>query len=293
MRRVVVTGAKGGTGRSLVDVLRRSGYDVLGVDVLPVGPTEEGYVRHDILEAGGLHDILAGAAGVVHFGSYPTDSWTSGSEAFRNVLMGGFNVFQACANLGIKRIVYASSIEGYGDLFAQPSLPVTEESPQVPRSLYGSAKVLLERSAADFCRWHGMSIAALRLGRIVYERCFDWRLRRHTDSDASAADVLWSYVDARDVATACQAWLESDAQGFSAFNVAADDVCVHTPTRTLLAEHYAQVAVAEGTCQGRRCPYDNSKLKAALGWQPQYNWQALRAEADREVVVVESSSTQR
>jgi nucleoside-diphosphate-sugar epimerase len=278
MKRIVVTGAKGGTGRSIVAALRAGGYDVTGVDVLPPEPTEAGYVRLDLTEANGLNDVFAGADGVVHFGSFPTDTWSSATEAFENLTLGGFNVLQAAANTGVKRLVMASSIMTYGDLTKQPALPITEESPQVPDSVYGSSKRLLETLAADYCRWRGMSVAALRLSRIVYERCYEWRLKRHTESDGSALSVLWSYVDARDVATACQAWLESDRQGYEAFNVAAENTCVETPTAELLQTFCPQIADVRSPLATHQTPFDSGKLRRMLGWQAAYDWKDLRAE---------------
>ena len=190
-----------------------------------------------------------------------------------------FNIFQACANLGIKRIALASSMEVYGDLSQQPHLPVTEASPLAPPGIYGASKILLERLAVDYHRWHGISTAAFRLGRIVYEGSFAWRLQRHTETDASAANALWCYVDARDVATACQAWLESDLDGVQVFNVAAPDVCVETPTRDLLARFYPQTADLRASFDEHQCPFDASALRRVLGWVPRYNWRDLRVEA--------------
>jgi nucleoside-diphosphate-sugar epimerase len=43
MQKVVVTGAKGGTGPSIVRVLRQAGYHVLGVDLKPCGFWEQDY----------------------------------------------------------------------------------------------------------------------------------------------------------------------------------------------------------------------------------------------------------
>lgn len=281
MRRIIVTGAKGGTGRSIVRVLREAGYDAFGLDVKAVEAGDKNYAQVDVTDAARLRDVLRGADGVVHFGSLPTDEGHAVAEVFQNVTGGGFNVLNASADAGIKRVVLASSMEVYGDLFKQPHLPVTEQSPLAPRSIYGASKVLLEQLASDYCRWHGMSIAAFRLGRIVYEECFDSRLKRHTESDASAANVLWCYVDARDVATACQAWLESDVRGFRPFNVAVEDVCVETPTRELLAKFYSHVADRRAAFDDHQTPFDSTALRAALGWKARYSWKAIRDEWTR------------
>ena len=276
MKRIVVTGAQGGTGRSIVRLLKSVGYDVLGIDVQPAAPGDQGAVCHDLTEGAGVNDLLAGADGVVHFGSLPTDESTSRTEAFENIILGGFNVLQACANVGIKRLAYASSTMVYGDLLNPPHLPITENTPLSATGIYGSAKIMLESLATDFARWHDISIAAFRLSRIVYEDSFAVRLERHTMADDSAADVLWGYVDARDVASACQAWLESDLTGFRPFNIAAADVCVETPTKELLSQFFAHVKDAGEDFHGHSCPFDTSALRQALGWSERYNWRQLR-----------------
>ena len=279
MKRIVVTGAKGGTGRSIVAVLQDAGYEVLGLDIHSVGHREGGYAQHDLVDGDGLNDLFAGAGGVVHFGSVPTDAWSSRTEAFRNVVMGGFNVLQACVNTGVERLVYASSMEVYGDLAQQPHLPIAEDSPTAPPGAYGSAKLALESVAADFSRWHGLPVAALRLNRIVYEGSFEWRLQPHTQSDAPAAEVLWGYIDARDVATACRAWLEAAVPGFRVFNLAAQDVCVETPTADLLRQYYPQMRDIRSAYEPHQCLYDSSAIRRELGWQERYDWRTIRDEA--------------
>lgn len=277
MKHIIVTGAKGGTGVSIVGELGKAGYEVTGVDTAYPRHTDGGYKRADVLDAAGLNDLFAGADAVVHFGSLPTDHWSSWSACFENVMMGGFNVFQACANTGVKRVACASSMEVYGDLARQPHMPVTEDSPTVPQSIYGSAKLRLEELAADFCRWHGMSIAGFRLGRIIYENSFEWRLKAQTEAAGSCAECLWCYVDARDVADACRLWLESGLQGFRAWNLAADDVCIDRPAADLLRDFFPGIPV-RGELGEFQSPYVSDALKQELGWGAKYGWRDLRSE---------------
>lgn len=283
MKRIVVTGSKGGTGRSIVAELRGAGFDVVGIDVLPPQPTDVGYVRLDLTNGLGLNDVFADADAIVHFGSYATDAWSSTTDAFHNLMLGGFNVLQAAANTGVKRVIIASSIMAYGDLTRQPAWPVTEESPVSPHNIYSSSKRLLELLAADYCRWHGLSIAALRIGRIVYEGCYGWRLKHHTASEASAANVLWTYVDARDVATACRLWLESDRQGFEIYNVAAENICHETPIAELLKKFYPTVNEMRADLESHQTPFDTSKLRKTLDWASKYDWKEMRAEYEQSV----------
>lgn len=280
MKKIVITGAKGGTGVSITKLFREGGYRAYGVDLKPCGFCESDYCQLDLENGAGVHDVLAGAAAVVHFGSFPTDGWTSWEAAYRNLALGGFNVLQAAANLGISRVVLAGSPEVYGSYDQQPYLRVDEDSPQAPPSIYGAVKQNLESLACNYARWHRMAIALLRPQRIVYEGSFEWRLRKFTVDDAAAAPDLWSYVDARDVAAACLAWVQSDLQGFEAFNVAADDVCVATPTRQLLQRFYPRITDLRGVRADRSGLISCDKLKHMLNWQPHHNWQAMSAESE-------------
>ena len=159
MKRIVVTGAKGGTGRSIVQVLSAAGYDVLGLDLAMPGHREGGYRHADVLDGASLHELFAGADGVVHFGSLPTDNWTSNSTCYRNMMLGGYNVLQACAQAGIRRLVYASSMEVYGDLRQQPQLPITEDSPLTTSSPW-SWITKSPHSCSDSERPEGLRVSA-------------------------------------------------------------------------------------------------------------------------------------
>lgn len=278
MKKVVVTGAKGGTGPSIVNAFRAAGYETLGVDLKPCGPRDRDYRQLDIEDGAQAHDAFAGAEAIVHFGSLPSDSATTWEVAYRNLALGGYHVLQAAANLRIPRVVLASSPMVYGDYARVPYLPLDEDTPQAPEGIYGAVKQNLEELARNYVRWHGTAIAALRPQRIVYEGGYDWRARPYNSDDAAAVNALWSYIDARDVATACLAWVQSERQGFEAFNVAADDVCVATPTRDLLRRFYPQHTDLRHDLPGRTGLVSCEKLKRMLGWQPRYTWQQIKAE---------------
>ena len=277
MKKIVVTGAKGGTGPGLVAVLQERGYDVVRLDLHPWTEAEGlGYVQLDLRNAEGVNDVFAGADGVIHFGSPPADAWFSTTEAFHLLATAGFNVFQAARNVGIKRIAWASSIEVYGDFKTHPSLPVTEENPLAPPGIYGCSKILLERLAEDYCRWHGMSIAGFRLSRIIYDSDYGRaRLKRFVEDEALGGDCLWSYIDARDVGTACLAWLEADHQGAEVFNLAAANVHQEASQADLLKKYgYERFSIPPLDAPDNTL-FSSAKIRALLGWKEQHDWRDI------------------
>lgn len=279
MGKVIVTGAKGGTGPSIVKVFREAGYEVIGIDLKPCEFAESDYRQVNLEDGAAVHDVFKGADAVVHFGSYPTDSWTAWENAYRNLALGGYHVLQAAANLGIPRVVLASSPEIYGDVNKVPYLPIDEDTPPNPYSIYGAVKQNLETLASHYSRWHGIAIAAMRPQRIVYEESYEWRFRNYTENDSAAADALWSYIDARDVATACLAWVSSKESGFNTFNLAADDVCVATPTRQLIGKSFSHITDIRGDLTDRTSLVSCNKIKQILGWRPRHHWQDMAAES--------------
>ena len=279
MKRIAVTGSQGGTGSGIAAVLRDSGYDVLGIARVPNVLGDPDYVQLDLGDAAGVNDAFSRVDAVVHFGSVPGTGNMSTTAGFQNVAVAGFNVFQAAKNVGIQRVVWASSVETYGDFHHLPSLPVTEDSPLAPPSIYGASKVLLENLASDYCRWYGMSIAGFRLTRIIYDNDFGRaKLQRFTENEGLGQDCLWSYIDARDVGTACLAWLESDHQGCEIFNLGADNVHVDTPTAELLKIHGYVNHPINGQYGEFETLFSSHKLRSMLNWTHRYDWRDISQE---------------
>ena len=277
MKRIVVTGAKGGAGTGIASVLQERGYEVVRTDLHPWTNAEAaGYVQLDLRQAEGVNDVFAGADGVIHFGSPPADAWFSTTEAFHHVTVAGFNVFQAAKNVGIKRIAWASSIEAYGDFKTHASLPATEESPLAPPGIYGSSKIILERLAQDYCRWHGMSIAGFRLSRIIYDSDSGRaKLKQIVEDEGWGQDCLWSYIDARDVATACIAWLEADQQGAEEFNLAAENIHQEANTIDLLQKYgYTNFSIAQLETPDATL-FSTAKIRSMLDWKAEYDWRDI------------------
>ena len=77
---------------------------------------------------------------------------------------GTFHVFEAAKQLGIHRMVFASSIQYHvGDEPWTEPEPVTEASPPRPTSSYGIGKFLCEHLAGEYNAQTGMEIISIRI----------------------------------------------------------------------------------------------------------------------------------
>jgi UDP-glucose 4-epimerase len=79
--------------------------------------------------------------------------------AFDVNVAGTFNVLEACARHGVKRLVYSSSASVYGDAV---SVPMEENHPFNNRNFYGATKISGEAMCRAFYDRYGLSYVGLR-----------------------------------------------------------------------------------------------------------------------------------
>src|SRR6201995_4074216 len=129
---VAVTGPTGEMGQSVVAALERSRDvgEILGMARRPFDPGERGwkkvvYRRGDVLDRRKVARLVEDADVVIHLAFMIM----GGARQSRRVnLDGSRNVFEAAAEAGVKRLVYASSVAAYGFHGDNPQ-PLTEDVP--------------------------------------------------------------------------------------------------------------------------------------------------------------------
>jgi UDP-glucuronate 4-epimerase len=178
--RVLVTGAAGFIGSTLVERLLAEGRDVVGVDSFdPFYPeplkrrnlsrslgTRRFRLEHvDIRDAGRLERIFADGAfgGVVHLAALAGVRPSLERPAvYADVNVHGSTVvFEAAARHGRPRVVFASSSSVYGE---REDGPFRETDPvERPISPYAATKRAGELLAHTFCHAHGLSVTCARI----------------------------------------------------------------------------------------------------------------------------------
>lgn len=172
--RVLVTGGTGAVGRCAVTRLVESGHHVRVIGRRPDLEIEGGdYYSCDINDYAALRRQAEGMEGIVHLAAIPHPSRGSSEEIFRVNCAGTFNVYQAAAEEGIRRVVGASSINAFGynfgvKPFSLRYFPIDEEHPTMTTDPYSFSKQIMEETAEYFWRREGLSGVCLRLP-FVYE----------------------------------------------------------------------------------------------------------------------------
>jgi len=172
---VLVTGAAGKIGQSLVLHLVSEGYRVRGAD-LSEGPEVPGveWCKCDITDKLALRAAMVDCEAVVHLGALRLPWLAPEEEVFRVNGYGSFCVFRAAAEAGIRRVVSASSINALGMYFGLrrvtvARIPVTEEEGRVTSDVYSFSKQTQEDIADYFHRREGISSVSLRLGGVAFD----------------------------------------------------------------------------------------------------------------------------
>lgn len=272
MKKVVITGGSGKTGTWVVKEFIEHGYEVLSIDMnYPQNPICKA-VKVDLKNLGQVYNALVGADAVVHLAAVPRPSGYTSEYVFENNVMSTYNVLEAAAGLGIKKIVLASSESSYGYMYKGPSyVPVDEDHPQLPTDSYGLSKILNEETAKMFNRKTGMQIVSLRIGNVMgpedYKKFPDF-----IDKPALRERILWSYVDARDVATACRLSVETDKLGAITLNISAEDSSMDIKSCDLMAARFPKVNDFRADLDSYQTLLSIEKAKKLINWKPVHKW---------------------
>ena len=284
--RIAVTGGSGKLGRTVVAVLTAAGHEVTNLDI--AGQPGPGFVRVSLTNYGEVVDALFGendpSAGpeqaakpafdaIVHLAAIPAPGILSDVATFYNNILSTFNVFQAARRAGIRNIVYASSETVLGLPFdvPPPYIPVDEDYPARPESVYSLVKHLEEQMAIELVRWDPtLKIIALRFSNVMDPQ--DYAEFAGYDADASLRKWnLWGYIDGRDGAQAVLKALELGTTGFDRFIIAAADTVMSRSNAELVAEVFPDVPVTRDLGEHDTL-LSIDKARRVLGFDPQHSW---------------------
>lgn len=282
--RVVVTGGSGQAGAEVVRSLARAGHEVVNLDLAaPAAELElpATFCRVQLTDIGEVYDAMFQfrPERVCHLAANPSPQGQARVDVFTNNTLTAFNVMQVCGDLGVQRVVYASSETVTGIVHGRrpDTIPFDESLRKDAPNAYALSKYLSEIMADSMVQsYPEMSFVGLRLSNVMPndQRGRDMLAERRVNL-ARGAFNLWSYVDARDVGSAFLAALEGDTSGNEVFLVAAADTVVDVPLAELLEQHFSGEGLASRIAEGHgptQSAFDTSKMTRVFGWKPAYSW---------------------
>ncbi len=179
--KAVVTGGAGFIGSHLVDRLVRDGWSVVIIDNFSSGRLE--YIQHhldnprvvihriDLKDYESLAKLedLKDADIVYHFAANPEVrvSSTHPRIHFDENVYASFNLLEALRINDVGNLVFASSSTVYGE---PEEIPVDENAPIRPVSVYGASKAACEALMHAYSRLYGIKTVILRYANVVGPR---------------------------------------------------------------------------------------------------------------------------
>ncbi|MCB0208390.1 MAG: NAD(P)-dependent oxidoreductase [Anaerolineae bacterium] len=172
----VITGGAGYIGSMVTAHLLARGDRVMIIDTLNFGGdsllsflpfANFAWTKQDLTARAPLAEIMSNADTVIHLAAlvgFPACN-QAGREATWQVNVEGTRlVYEAAAQAGVDRLIFASSYSNYG--LASDGEMVTEESPLQPQSSYAESKVAAEQFLLAQSSQTGPAVTCLRLATV-------------------------------------------------------------------------------------------------------------------------------
>lgn len=232
MKKVLVIGGRGFIGKNVTEYLSEMGYSVGTYDMFPPEKaTAEAYVG-DIIHDESFADTLKQYESIVYLVSaiMPKQSMDEPTSSYLTDIPLLLKTLSTCLEVGIKRIVYASS---GGTIYGHKDKAAKETDLLCPINHYAICKISCEKILMLYNDIYGMENVVLRISNPYgkYQRIASGvgALNAFTKKTLSKEDIeIWGdgenvrdYVDVRFVASAFEKALQwtKDAEVLPVFNI--------------------------------------------------------------------------
>ncbi|MEM2678019.1 MAG: SDR family NAD(P)-dependent oxidoreductase [Thermofilaceae archaeon] len=308
---LVVTGGAGFIGSHLVDHLVARGWRIRVVDNLSSGTPDNikqhlesrkvEFLKLDLKSPEEAYEAVKGAQAVFHLAANPEVrvSTTNPEVHFSENVVATFNLLEAMRKSGVRDLVFASSSSVYGE---PDEIPVGEDAPVRPVSVYGASKAACENLMHAYSRLYGIRVVVLRYANVVGPRLrhgavYDFIVK--LKGNPSVLEILGdgtqtrSYIHVSDAVEATITAWEKSAGGYEVYNVASED--------WITVGEVAEIVVGAMGLRGvefvyrpvlhgvgwpgdvKRVALKIEKLKS-LGWKPKLKSREAVAEAARSIL---------
>jgi UDP-glucose 4-epimerase len=269
--RIAVTGGNGRIGTAVIQLAIAQGHSVVNIDRLPkeANIPSVTYQQVDSTDYEALQNALQGCDGLIHLAAIAAPGRHPDHIVHNNNVVSSYNALRAAAEVGIKRVCQASSINAVGGAYSRwphyDYLPLDEKHPTCNEDPYSLSKWICEMQADSMVRrYEGMTIASLRIHGVVSQRA-DSAQWQHAGRDIIAKH-LWGYVRKDATARACLLSLTADFSGHEVFYIVAPDTMMDKPSLALKEQFFPEAAL-NGDLSSNNGFFNCQKAEQLLGWR--------------------------
>jgi nucleoside-diphosphate-sugar epimerase len=275
--KVTLTGAAGHLGVHVCRALAEGSHAVRATDKLFRADLSVEIEVADLLDRASCYRLMERSDALVHLANHPSFRDGDVHRAFNENVGMNMNVFQAAADLGVKKIVFASSVQvisgfssGQGRNVAPelPYLPLDGEVPPNPGNPYALGKQASEMMLAYFARTSGMSCVAIRFPALVDDNQLA-RMAANAAGQSANYNEGYSFLHYLDAASLVEAILRSTLPGFRIYFPAARDNRLRQPAAEVIRTSFPNTPLHRPLAEITSL-VDISPIERETGWSPQF-----------------------
>jgi UDP-glucose 4-epimerase len=169
MAKILTTGGVGFIGTAMAHSLIAQGHEVHVLDKYDVQLDNCRYFRGSVLDQWAVLDAMEGCDYVIHLaavlGVYM--STVHSLECLDVNILGTRNVLECAVKSRVKKVLFASSSEVYGE---PKVVPIAETAALAPKSEYGVSKVVGEEYCRAYYRRFGLPFSIVRFFNVYGDR---------------------------------------------------------------------------------------------------------------------------
>ncbi|MFD7438283.1 NAD-dependent epimerase/dehydratase family protein [Streptomyces sp. NPDC059861] len=162
-RTVLLTGAAGGLGTLMRDLLPAYGYTLRLLDLRPVEGAPDALAA-DLADRAALREAVRDVDAIVHLAGISLEA--PFEKILKANIEGTYNLYEAAREEGVPRVVFASSNHAVGytprPRDGDPLIPI--DAPRRPDTFYGLSKSFGEDLAQFYWDKYGMETVSVRIG---------------------------------------------------------------------------------------------------------------------------------